>query len=64
MVELTKTSAVDLWQQESLIRSFDEERKGEFEKTENGEKVYFLKLQYGLAWKLVRPFREQQSCLW
>ena len=47
MIELTNTSTLVLWEQENLW-SFDEGRKGGFEKTEETEKVYLLKLQYDL----------------
>ena len=47
MIELTDTSTLVLWEQENLW-SVDEGRKGGFEKTEKTEKVYLLKLQYGL----------------
>ena len=60
MIEITKLSAV-LFMRAKNLWSFDEERKGEFGKAEDGEKGCVLKLQYNLTWKLIRHVREQQS---
>ena len=58
MIEWQKHQHLFWWEQENLW-SFDEERKGKFEKTEDGQKIYFLKLQYDSTPKLIRRVWEK-----